>query len=191
MYRLIAATAVVLIFALTAFCEKNKVETKTVAACEVKVVELIFGSGSFGADGESIPSRFTCDGEDVSPEFNWTNSPEGTSSFALICDDPDAPAGTWVHWVIYDIPDTIRSLPEAVPDAPQLKYGTQGRNDFGNIGYGGPCPPRGKPHRYFFKLYALDEPTGLKPGATKNELINAMKGHVLHETSIMATYKRK
>src|SRR3989304_2756237 len=115
-------------------------------------------------DGSPIPARHTCDGPDVSPMLKWSGAPAGTKSFALICDDPDAPAGTWVHWVIYGIPPDTTDLPEGVPPDETLPDGSrQGKNDFGRIGYGGPCPPPGKPHRYYFKIYALD--TAPKPGA--------------------------
>ena len=125
-------------------------------------------------DGGMIPKKFTCDGADVSPPLSWTPAPAGTQSFALIMDDPDAPAGTWVHWVIYNLPADTRELPEGVEKQKQLaSRAIQGRNDFRRIGYGGPCPPPGKPHRYYFKLYALDTELTLKAEATKPELERA------------------
>ncbi len=140
--------------------------------------------------GADIPKKFTCDGADVSPALTWTNPPEGTKAFAMIVDDPDAPAGTWVHWVIYDLPPDARDLPEAVPHEQQLANGAhQGRNDFGKIGYNGPCPPRGKAHRYFFKLYALSSKTNLKPGASKGDLERAMKGHILAHTELVGKFR--
>ncbi|HVO67646.1 MAG TPA: YbhB/YbcL family Raf kinase inhibitor-like protein [Syntrophales bacterium] len=140
--------------------------------------------------GARIPSKFTCDGMDVSPPLEWGNIPSGTKNFALICDDPDAPVGTWVHWVVYDIPVNTTSLPEKVPPLKELTNGAkQGMNDFRAIGYGGPCPPSGE-HRYFFKLYALDGPTGLKTGASKAQLLEAMKGHILGEAELVGKYKR-
>ena len=124
-------------------------------------------SASFSA-GEMIPKKFSCDGPDASLKLNWTEPPAKTQSFALIMDDPDAPAGTWVHWVLFDLPADTRELAEGVAKQKQLTNGArQGRNDFGKIGYGGPCPPPGNPHRYFFKLYALDAKLSLKAGATK------------------------
>jgi Raf kinase inhibitor-like YbhB/YbcL family protein len=115
--------------------------------------------------GEAIPKKFTCDGPDVSPKLTWNEPPAKTQSFALIMDDPDAPVGTWVYWVLYDLPADTRELPEGVAKQEQLVSGArQGKNDFGKIGYGGPCPPGGKPHRYFFKLYALDGKLNLKAG---------------------------
>jgi Raf kinase inhibitor-like YbhB/YbcL family protein len=145
------------------------------------------------ADGQPIPSKHTCDGEDVSPPLSWENAPGETESFALICDDPDAPSGTLVHWVLYDVPGTTTDIPEALPPKEIVLNGAkQGRNHFENIGYGGPCPPPGAgAHRYFFKLYALDEELGLKPGATKDDVQNAMKGHILSEGELIGTYKRK
>ncbi len=119
-------------------------------------MSLQISSAAFSA-GETIPKKFTCDGPDVSPHLKWNDPPANTQGIALVMDDPDAPAGTWVHWVLYDVPADARELPEGVPKQEQLSSGArQGRNDFGKIGYGGPCPPPGKPHRYFFKLYALD-----------------------------------
>ncbi len=141
--------------------------------------------------GAAIPKKFTCDGPDVSPALAWTDAPAGTQSFALIMDDPDAPVGTWVHWVLYDLPGTTRELAEGVPGQEELPSGArQGRNDFRRIGYGGPCPPAGPAHRYFFKLYALDSKTSLKPGATKADVEKAMKGHILAQAELMGRYQR-
>lgn len=148
-------------------------------------------SSAFG-EGEPIPSRFTCDGADVSPPLAWSGVPEGARSLALICDDPDAPMGTWVHWVLYDLPAETGSLAEGVPREPTLEIrARQGENDFRRTGYGGPCPPPGKPHRYFFKLYALDSEVVLKAGAKKSDLEKAIKGHVLAEGRLMGTYQRQ
>lgn len=142
--------------------------------------------------GADIPQKHTCQGADVSPELNWTEPPAGTKAFALIGDDPDAPAGTWVHWVIYDLPAGWRRLPEGVAKAEGVAGGgTQGANDFRKLGYGGPCPPPGKPHRYFFKLYALDASLGLKAGASKQEVEKAMKGHILGQAELLGRYQRK
>ena len=147
-------------------------------------------STAFQAGGD-IARRYTCDGNDVSPQLSWNGAPAGTRAFALIADDPDAPAGTWVHWVIYDLPADGRDLAEGIPATEALANGTkQGTNDFRKIGYGGPCPPPGLPHRYFFKLYALDAPTGLKPRATKQQVLEAIKGHTLGEAQLMGRYKR-
>ena len=142
-------------------------------------------------EGGMIPLRFTCDGRDISPDLSWSQVPSGTKSFALICVDPDAPSGTWVHWVIFNIPPTKTALPYGVPTLKELPDGSrQGINDFHRIGYGGPCPPKGKTHRYFFKLYALDTDLNLPAGAKKQQLIEAMEGHILSETVLMGRYQR-
>lgn len=140
-------------------------------------------------NGGDIPNKYTCDGADVPPELSWNNVPNATQSLALIAEDPDAPAGTWTHWVLYDLPPDTPGLEENVPKVDQLPNGArQGRNDFKRIGYGGPCPPPGKPHRYFFRLYALDRKLGLKPGATKDEVQAATKGHILGEAELMGKF---
>ncbi len=141
--------------------------------------------------GGDIPRKFTCDGSDASPALSWNEPPAGTRSFALISDDPDAPVGTWVHWVVYDLPAGARQLAEGIPKENELQGGgRQGVNDFGNVGYGGPCPPPGKPHRYFFKLYALDTMLNLESGATKQTVEQAMKGHILAQAELMGRYHR-
>ena len=142
--------------------------------------------------GETIPRRYTCEGEDVSPPLAWAGAPSGTKSFALVCDDPDAPVGTWVHWVLYDVSAAVTGLPEGVRPVPTLDDGSrQGANDFRRPGYGGPCPPRGAPHRYLFRLYALDTAPGLAPGATKAALLKAMDGHTLGLAELMGRYARQ
>jgi Raf kinase inhibitor-like YbhB/YbcL family protein len=142
-------------------------------------------------EGQAIPKQYTGDGKNVSPPLRWTDPPAGTQAFALITDDPDAPRKVWVHWVLFNLPATTRELSEEVPPEETLPGGAaQGKNDFGRISYGGPAPPPGKPHRYFFKLYALDAPLSLRPGATKEELLAAMKGHTLAEAQLMGTYSR-
>jgi Raf kinase inhibitor-like YbhB/YbcL family protein len=147
-------------------------------------------SKSFSS-GEEIPKKFTCDGADVSPELTWTDPPANTKAFALIADDPDAPAGTWTHWVLYDLPAEVRHLPEGTSKSAELPSGArQGKNDFGKIGYNGPCPPPGKSHRYFFKLYALDSKLNLKPGASKQEVERAIASHTLVKAEWMGRYKR-
>jgi Raf kinase inhibitor-like YbhB/YbcL family protein len=141
-------------------------------------------------DGGMIPKKFTCDWEDASPPLKWSGIPKGTQSISLICDDPDAPAGTWVHWVLYNVPGDAMELPENMPSDIVLGNGAkQGMNDFRRLGYGGPCPPGGT-HRYFFKIYALDIDIGLEPGATKAELLKAMKGHILGEGQLIGKYTR-
>jgi Raf kinase inhibitor-like YbhB/YbcL family protein len=150
---------------------------------------MVIMSHAFGAGG-AIPRRFTVDGDNISPPLSWEDVPEKTKSFALICDDPDAAAGTWVHWVIFNISADTRELPEKIPPmATPLSGMIQGRNDFQRIGYGGPSPPRGT-HRYFFSLYALDTLLNLPPGAAKQSLLSAMRSHILAEAKLMGTYSR-
>jgi len=147
-------------------------------------------SPAFQPDQE-IPRKFTCDAEDLSPQLRWENAPAATKAFALIVDDPDAPGGTWVHWVIYDLPAATKELPQGAAKTETLINGAkQGVNDFGAVGYGGPCPPPGSAHRYFFKLYALDAVTMLPPRATKQKLLAAMKGHVLASAELVGRYRR-
>ncbi|MBI3664382.1 MAG: YbhB/YbcL family Raf kinase inhibitor-like protein [Acidobacteria bacterium] len=141
--------------------------------------------------GGMISRQFTCDGPDLSPALEWSGAPANTKSFALIADDPDAPVGTWVHWVLYDLPADTKQLIEGVPKDEQLPSGArQGRNDFRRIGYGGPCPPPGPAHRYFFKLYALDAKVNLKADASKADVEKAMAGHILAQATLVGRYKR-
>ena len=147
-------------------------------------------SSSAFAEGEMIPTRYTCDGPDVSPDLSWSGVPETAKSLALICDDPDAPMGTWVHWVLFNMPASADGLPAGIPPDATLENGARhGTNDFRRLGYGGPCPPGGT-HRYFFKLYALDCALDLESGITKARLLEAMKGHILAEAHLMGKYKR-
>jgi Raf kinase inhibitor-like YbhB/YbcL family protein len=142
-------------------------------------------------NGSEIPRPYTCDADDRSPDLSWSGAPTATQSYALIVDDPDAPVGTWTHWLIWNIPPKATLLPGDVPKTPLLDNGArQGLNDFKRIGYGGPCPPPGKPHRYFFKLYALDARLDLKPGASKYDLETGLKPHILAQTQLMGTYRR-
>jgi Raf kinase inhibitor-like YbhB/YbcL family protein len=146
-------------------------------------------SAAFG-EGDMIPRQYTCDGKDVSPPVSWSGVPEGTKSLALICDDPDAPMGTWVHWVLFNLPGNADGLPEALPGSKTLDNGARhGKNDFRRFGYGGPCPPGGT-HRYYFKVYALDTLLDLEPGISKQDLLKAMDGHVLAEGQLMGRYQR-
>jgi len=179
---------IVTFFVFNTSCGEGKRDKKS----EGKEDEMSFvlKSSSF-KNGERIPVKHTCEGEDISPQLTWEGVPQGTKSFALICDDPDAPMGTWVHWVVYNIPDSVNSLPEGVEKADTVfGYIYQGRNSFGRIGYGGPCPPRGPAHRYFFKLYALDFVPALKAGATKEQVLNAISGHILGTAELMGIYSR-
>lgn len=142
-------------------------------------------------EGQSIPRKHTCDGPDLSPPLEWSDVPQGTNAFALLMEDPDAATGSWVHWLLYDLPAEARSLPEGVSPTETLpRGGAQGKNDFGRIGYGGPCPPPGRPHRYFFRLYALSSRVNLPPGASKEQLLRAMEGNVKAEAQLMGTYGR-
>jgi len=148
-------------------------------------------SSSAFKPGDSIPRRHTCEGEDLSPPLHWTVPPAATKSFTIIADDPDAPAGTWVHWVIFNLPFDLRGLTEGVPPKDRLpNEALQGLNDFKRVGYGGPCPPPGKPHRYYFTLYALDTTLSLKSRATKAQVLDACKGHVLAEAKLMGRFGR-
>lgn len=141
-------------------------------------------------EGQPIPEKYGCDGDDISPALNWSDPPTGTMSFALIMDDPDAPVGTWVHWVIYNISAKANSLPENIPGEDILDFGAlHGSNSWRRGGYGGPCPPSGT-HRYFFKLYALDEALEEVPGFTKDQLSEKMEDHILAEAILMGTFSR-
>ena len=147
-------------------------------------------SSAFEND-QPIPKKFTGDGQDVSPPLAWKDAPAGTKQWALICDDPDAPGRIWVHWVLFNLPGNLRSLKEGVPAQETFEDASrQGQNDFGNLGYGGPAPPRGKPHRYEFKLYALDAMLTLPARAKKDDVIKAMTGHILEEGQLMGKYQR-
>jgi Raf kinase inhibitor-like YbhB/YbcL family protein len=140
--------------------------------------------------GGAIPAKYTCDGAESSPPLSWSGAPAGTKAFALIADDPDAPAGTWVHWVAWNIPAETSALKEGLAKGGQLPDGTrQGMTDFKRAGYGGPCPPSGT-HRYFFKLYALDAPLDLPPSTDKSKLEASMKVHILAQAELMGTYAR-
>ncbi len=155
---------------------------------------MILASAAFSHEG-GIPKVHTCDGRDVSPALAWSEVPEATASFVLIMDDPDAPPGTWVHWVLYDLPAGRRELPEGVPRTDRLEGGgvhgsCWGVDRFSRAGYYGPCPPPGGPHRYFFKLYALDRTLDLAKGATKGQVMEAMEGHVVGEAVLMGRYGR-
>jgi Raf kinase inhibitor-like YbhB/YbcL family protein len=159
------------------------------AATSVGGVTMKLTSSAF-ADGAMIPVKYTCDGKDISPPLAWADVPGGAAALALICDDPDAPAGTWVHWVAFNLAPGAGSLPEGAPADKTLKTGgVQGANSWRRTGYGGPCPPSGT-HRYFFKLYALDSPLSLSSSATAKEVQAAMKGHILDEAKLMGRYKR-
>jgi Raf kinase inhibitor-like YbhB/YbcL family protein len=154
---------------------------------KMQTIEL--KSASFGS-GEMIPRKYTCDGEDVSPALSWGSIPEGTKEIVLICDDPDAPGGTWVHWVLFGLAPDSTSLTENFGKKETVLGVRQGKNDFGKVGYGGPCPPKGPAHRYFFKLYALDKSLDLKPEVKKADVMKAIDGHILGHGEIVGRYGR-
>jgi Raf kinase inhibitor-like YbhB/YbcL family protein len=171
---------------------------KPISEAQMKIASPAFKEGEF------IPVKYTCDGPDLSPPLSFSDIPDSTKSLALICDDPDAPVGDWVHWVVYGIPPSLRNLPENVIKSVStpLKIKdkdiiiNQGKNDFGKYGYGGPCPPKGSPHRYFFKLFALDldlkfSNEELRKGISKKVLLEKIRDHVLAEASLMGKYQRK
>ena len=142
--------------------------------------------------GKPIPVKYTGQGENISPDLFWRDTPDGVVSFALICDDPDAPAGTWVHWTIWSIPATSRGLAQGVPANASLSDGSvQGITSAGTSGYHGPMPPRGNAHRYYFRIYALDTVLSLPASANRAQLDAAMKGHVLSQGQLMGTYQRQ
>ncbi|HMG74820.1 MAG TPA: YbhB/YbcL family Raf kinase inhibitor-like protein [Pyrinomonadaceae bacterium] len=158
--------------------------TPTQNKAEIKLTSAAF------KDGQPIPRAYTCDGVNISPPLEWSGVPRTAKTIAIICDDPDAPGGTWVHWVLYNLPAENIGLVENLPATETLKSGGfQGKNDFGKTAYGGPCPPSGT-HRYFFRIYALDSELPLKAGATKAELMKAMDDHVVLQGQLMGTYRR-
>ncbi len=165
----------------------------------VAVACLLVGAGGVRTElkskafepGGLIPAKYTCDGEDISPPLDWSDPPAGTQSIALISDDPDAPVGTWVHWVVWNIPGSARALDENLPKKESLPNGArQGTTDFRRVGYGAPCPPSGT-HRYFFKLYALDTTLNLPASTTKKDLEQAMQGHILGQAELIGKYRRR
>ncbi|MEJ2207884.1 MAG: YbhB/YbcL family Raf kinase inhibitor-like protein [Anaerolineae bacterium] len=148
-------------------------------------------SEAFEAGG-SIPRTYSCQGQGVSPPLSWRGVPDEAASLALVVDDPDAPSGTFTHWLLYDMPPDLDSLPQGVPGEQRpASYGVQGQNGGGGIGYKGPCPPAGPAHHYHFRLYALDQELGLSPGAAKEEVLSALEGHVVAETELVARYARQ
>jgi Raf kinase inhibitor-like YbhB/YbcL family protein len=150
---------------------------------------MILESTAF-RDGGDVPRRYTCDGEDASPPLAWREVPEGTRTLVLMVEDPDAPKGTWIHWVVFNLPTSIARLPEAASGSGGLPTGAvEGTNSWARLGYGGPCPPSGS-HRYFFRLFALDCALALSPGATAEKVARAREGHVLAEATLMARYAR-
>ena len=180
-YVLIALSSVL-------FCcykQQNDLQTEGDRKMEIKVESSAFEEGAM------IPARYTCDGANVSPPLQWGSIPAGTKSIAVISDDPDAPMGDWVHWVIFNIPADVNELEDDIPPDEVLSNGAiQGTTDFGRVGYGGPCPPSGT-HRYYFKIYALDTTLDLTSSTDKAKLLDAMEGHIIGRGQLMGKYKRK
>lgn len=167
------------------FAQQSSLTKGGYSALDLTLTSTAFGSGAV------IPDAYTCKGSDTSPTVLWTGHVPQAVTFALIMDDPDAPAGTWVHWLIWNLAASTHALPNSIPKIPTLPSGAvQGKNDFGKIGYDGPCPPPGKTHRYFLRLYALDTKLALEPGATRKQLDAAMKGHIVAKSEHMGTYQR-
>lgn len=181
---------IAVIILLYGFRRKNQTEIALGDESMTTTKTLTITSSAF-KESEMIPSKYTCDGKNISPPLEWEIAPQGTQSFALISDDPDAPMGTWIHWVMWNIPAETNELPENVQQTKELTDGTkQGLNSSHKYGYTGPCPPSGT-HRYYFKLYALDKTLELKGDVTKEQLLDAMEGHILAESSLMGKYQRK
>jgi len=174
-----------IIMVLLALVAPAAVRGQKAASSKIELKTTSFTAGGF------IPKRFTCEAADVSPALAWTDPPLGTQSFAIIEDDPDAPSGTFVHWVVYDLPAAYRKLQEGLSgNDPMPGGGRQGTNDFSRTGYSGPCPPPGRPHRYFIRLYAVDAILNLRPAATRKELDAAMQGHILARAELMGRFQR-
>ncbi len=192
-----AATATLLLVAACALgtgCRRGGREAQTagggIATTGWRAGVMELASPDFKA-GAPIPARHGCDGEDRSPALAWHGAPAGTQAWALVCEDPDAPRGTWDHWVLYDLPAAAAGLPGGVPANATLDNGArQGLNGWGRTGWGGPCPPPGRPHRYVFRLYALSAPTGLPARAAKADLLRAIEGRVLATAELIGTYRR-
>jgi Raf kinase inhibitor-like YbhB/YbcL family protein len=161
-----------------------------VGGAEEAKMQFTLSSPSF-QNNQPMPAKHSCEGMDVSPALNWDGVPANAKGFALICDDPDAPGGTWVHWVIYGIPAGTTELPENVAKTDSANGAKQGVNDFGRVGYGGPCPPPGRVHHYHFRLYALDAELNLAPRVSRRQLESAMKGHIVAQTELVGTYQRE
>ncbi len=184
--QLVLLLAVLMVFSVNA---SACTEEATTPQKEVELT-LTLSSAAF-KEGDEIPVKYTCDGQDISPPLAWVEPPHKTQAIALTVDDPDAPGGVFTHWVLFNIPVHVRQLEEGIPVQEQLENGAlQGKNDFGKIGYGGPCPPRGVEHRYRFTIYALDNPLDSKAGASKKQILNAMEGYILAQGQLIGTYQR-
>ncbi len=185
LHRIFCLLGAFLIFGVCGIPNPCHAQTRGGTAMNIEVKSAAF------QDGGMIPKRYTCDGKDISPPLSWSGVPTDAKSIALIMDDPDAPRGTWVHWVLFHIPPDTKDLTERVSASPSLSNGArQGMNSWSRLGYGGPCPPRGT-HRYYFKVYALDAVLDLQSGATNAQLLPAMRGHVIAEGQLMGKYARQ
>jgi Raf kinase inhibitor-like YbhB/YbcL family protein len=184
--QIVLLLAILMVFSSTlAACTREAPEPQKEVEMTVSLSSAAF------KDGDKIPVKYTCNGQGMSPPLIWGEPPQKTQVLALIVDDPDAPRGVFTHWVLFNVPANVRQLGEGVSAQEQLQNGAlQGKNDFGRIGYGSPCPPRGPAHRYRFTLYTLDTPLDLKPGASKKQLLDAMKGHIVAQGQIIGTYQR-
>lgn len=169
--------------------EAGVIKQKPQAEQSGKLINLELKSNAFKNTG-IIPFKYTCDSLNISPDLSWNKPPDSTRSLVLICDDPDAPGGTWIHWVLYNIPPGTTSLPEGIAPKDTINGMTQGTNSFGNIGYGGPCPPHGRPHRYYFHLCAIDKMLDLKPGAKDSDVMKEITGHIVAQGRLIGRYGR-
>jgi len=189
--HVICICALLLAVVVLCSCSKSKTRTTAVGGGEMAVKTTIELKSNAFDDGGTIPAEYTCDGAGTSPELRWSGVPVETKSLVLISDDPDAPMGTFTHWVMYNIPPNVRSLPKGIPNKPRLDDGSlQGVNSARRIGYTPPCPPSGS-HRYIFTIYALDTALTLEPGANRSEVDKAMEGHILAEGKLMGRYARR
>ena len=178
------------ILSLVVSCSATETRDESSATDEDAVMTIVLSSTAF-KEGDRIPVKYTCDGQDISPALVWDEPPQQTEAFVLMVDDPDAPGGVFTHWMIFNIPANTHQFGEGVPIQEQLESGAlQGKNDFGKIGYRGPCPPSGGSHRYRFTIYALDQRLNLKAGASKKQVIDAMQGHILAQGRLTGTYQR-
>ncbi len=177
------------ILSLVVSCSATETRDESSAIDEDAVMTIVISSTAF-KEGDRIPVKYTCDGQDISPALVWDGPPQQTEAFVLMVDDPDAPGGVFTHWIIFNIPANIHQFGEGVPIQEQLESGAlQGKNNFGKIGYRGPCPPSGSSHRYRFTIYALDQRLNLKAGVSKKQVIDAMQGHILAQGQLTGTYQ--
>ncbi len=193
MFKVVAAFLLLTLITMASCSSNTKPRAHTPTPTPNALTEngsgLVLSSTAF-KEGQAIPRQYTCDGVNISPPLEWTGAPKTAKTIAIIADDPDAPAGIWVHWVLYNVPAEYIGFVENVPASENLRGGGfQGKNDFGKIGYGGPCPPSGT-HRYFFKIYAVDSELPLEAGATKADVEKAMQGHIVAQGQLMGTYSR-